>query len=358
MRTRAMLLGAVMVLAACGRQDDDQFAEATPDLAGLTLELTGAAEEKALVSEEGVQRQGLHAEAPQLLKETRQAIGWLNAHVRKVVEPIAELVAAGGAKIAPGDSRVYGPKDRGNATFRLTVKRLSAERFAYKLEAKPLGSGDEAYKLVAGGTLAKGQLPHRGRGTFGVDVDALKSVDSSVKGAGKLFCGFAHVGDTKTLLYMLKGFSPDTSTIEPVTAAFVGHRLMPSRATRIRLAALTNLENSPTAAKELVRARVRYLPGVGGRADALATGGDVPQGKVYFASACWDAQEHEGFAVLRLCTRGDLTSCQVLATRGQRENCKPGLESEAAPPENELDGALEEGAPAEGVVAPTEMPSE
>ncbi|MBI3180663.1 MAG: hypothetical protein HYZ28_00725 [Myxococcales bacterium] len=354
---QTLLWGALLVFAAgCGRQNDDAFAEAAPDIEGLTLELSGAAAEQALMSEDGVQRQGLHENPPELLKHTRQAVAWLNGHVRKAVEPIVELIASGAGKVAPGDSRIYGPKDRGNATYRLTIKRLSVERFNWKLEAKPLGSGDEAYKAVAAGTLVKGALPHRGRGTIGIDVDTLKSIDSSIKGAGKLFCGFAHVGDTKTLVYLLKGFTPDVSAVDPVSAAFVGHRLMPSKATRVRLAAKVNLGDSPTAAKEFIRARARYIPGVGGRADALATEGDVPAGKVYFGSACWDAQEHEGFAILRLCNKGDLVNCTVVATRGDLSNCKPGVESAEAPPEDELDTTLEQGAPADGVVAPSGMP--
>lgn len=362
-RLKTILLSALVVMAtACGRAGDDEFAEATPDLEGLSLEISGdGSEGAALVSEDGLGQsaQGLGENAPELLKNARQGVAYLNANVKRIVEPIAELVAAGASKTSTGDTKVYGPKDKGNVTYRFTIKRTAPKRFGWRLEAKPLGSDDSAYQVVMGGFITKeGQpRPHRGRGAIGIDLDALKSIDGTLTGQGKLLCGFAHVGDAKVLAYSLKGFTSDPAVHAPVTAAFVGHRLMPSRATRIRLATLHDLADSPTDLKELVRARVRYLPGVGGRADALATGGDVPEGKVYVASACWDAQEQEGFAVLRLCVKGQPASCEIVAKRGEISNCKPGLEAEALPPENPEDATLEDESPAEDVSAPASMPS-
>lgn len=349
---------AVLWVAACGRREDDAFAEAAPaDPSAFTLELSGA-NEMALVAEDGeagIQKQGLHGESPELLQQARQGIVWLNQNVRRAIEPIAELIAEGKSQMQPGDARVWGPKDKGNATYRLTIKRLSADRFAWKLEAKSIGAPDSDYKMVAVGQLVKGERPHRGRGSLGIDFDALRSIDGAIKAQGKLFCGFAHVGESKVLIYVLKGFTPDIAVHEPISAAFVGHKNDITRVRRVRLATKFNLKDSPTEAKEFVRMRARYIPGVGGRADALATGGDVPAGKAYLASACWDAQEHEGFFVLRLCTLGQPASCQVVATRGQPSNCRAGLQDEELPPENENDTSSEPESPA--VVEPvTEMP--
>ncbi|MFZ5470370.1 MAG: hypothetical protein ACOZIN_13115 [Myxococcota bacterium] len=354
-QVRAVVLGAALLaVVGCGRGGDDSFAEATPDFDGLSLEISGAASEGAALS--GTTQQGLGENAPEYLKNAREAVANLNAHVKKAIEPIAELVAANVGKTQPGDSKVYGPKDRGNATYRFTIKRQTQVRFGWLLQAKPLGADDSAYKAIAAGALTKGELPHRGRGVIGIDLDNLKAVDSATKGQGKLLCGFAHVGDTKTLVYGLKGFTPDASVHEPVNAAFVGHRLMPSRATRVRMASFSNVVKT-TDAKELVRSRVRYIPGIGGRADVLATGGDVPAGKVYVGSACWDAQENEGFAVLRVCDRGQPLTCQVVETRGQLSNCQREVEREELPPENAEDLSLEPEAPAGDIAPPGEMPS-
>ncbi|MHB8877415.1 MAG: cupredoxin domain-containing protein [Myxococcaceae bacterium] len=353
------ILGVALLLAGgCGRGADDKYAEATPDFAGLSMEISGAASEgSALVSDEGAQRQALGGSAIEYLENARTTVGHLNAAVKRAVTPIAELVAANAGKAAPGDVMVYGPKDRGTATYKFTIKKLTEIRFGWKLEAKAIGAADTDYRIVAAGALTKGQQPHRGRGSIGVDLTALKAIDTTVKAEGRLFCGFAHVGDTKTLVYLGKGFTTDPATMQPTDGAFVGHRLMPSKATAVRLVSLTNLADSPTVAKELVRTRVRFIPGVGGRADILATGGDVPAGKAYWGSACWDAQEEEGFAILRLCTKGPPVDCQVIATRGLLSNCRPGLETEQLPPEDPQATELEPEAPADEVSPPAAMPS-
>ena len=132
---------------------------------------------------------------------------------------------------------------------------------------------------------------------------------------------------------------------------------MPSKATSVRFAGRINLKDSATAAQELVVARTRFIPGTGGRADFIATQGDVPAGKAFFGSACWDAQEKEGFAILRLCEKasaGQGPSCQVIATRGQLSNCRL---LESLPPEDPSAAGAEPEAPATDVGEPTVMPS-
>ena len=121
---------------------------------------------------------------------------------------------------------------------------------------------------------------------------------------------------------------PNLANHEPVTGAFVGHRRQPSGATRVRVFGKYNLKNTATAAKENVFATVRFIPGTGGRADVLASGGDIAADKVFIGSACWDAQEMEKFRILRQCTKGQsLASCTVVpgSEVGTRTAC-PGAE--------------------------------
>jgi hypothetical protein len=350
---------ALLSLVGCGRAIDEQYTEATPDFDGLALEITGAASEgQALTA--GQRSDGVDdGSAPEYLRHTRNGVAALNAKVKAFLEPIAALAASEKGTAVSANVRMYGPKDHGGATYRLFIQKQTEARFGWRLDAKTVGAEDATYKPVGAGAITKGELPHRGRGGLGLDFDVLGTIDAAVKARGKLLVGFAHVGDTKTLVYGLKGFSADPATHQPIDAAFVGHRLMPSRATSVRMATYANLAESPSAAtKELVRSRVRWIPGVGGRADLLVTEGDVPVGKIYVGSACWDAVEKEGFAILRLCTKGQLGSCEVVGTpRGQPSNCKPGLEKEALPAENAQDTTAEEGAPSEDVVAPPGMPS-
>ena len=103
-----------------------------------------------------------------------------------------------------------------------------------------------------------------------------------------------------------------------------------------------------------------FQPGTGGRADLLATGGDIPAGHAYVGTACWDAQEQEGFKALRDCvkgTDGKPGSCTVLFKEGQILNCAADFRNtEMDPPaENPNDSTQEPGAPSE---TPDEAPSD
>lgn len=353
-------MSAVMaVLAACtGGGADSQYAEAAPtDVSALTLEIAGTADEGAALESSDVTRQGLNG-GPEFLEIGRARVKALNGAVRMVVTPIAELVAQNAGSMKPGDVAVFGPKTKNGATYKLTMKKVAVGRFAWKLEGKPETAADTEYKGFAAGTLAKGQLPGHGKGSIGVDFDILKTIDPSVKPAGKLLCGFAHVADTKTLVYALKGFTPDPAVEQPMSAHFVGHRLMPSKATSVRVAGRFNLKDSATTAQELVRARIQWVPGVGGRGAIVATEGDVPAGKIYIGHGCWDAQEQEGFQILRSCDRGVLptaATCAVIYTRGQLSNCK--LNEPQLPPEDLEDATVEPDAPSGDVIPPADMPS-
>ena len=50
---KSMMLGAVLMLAACGGTvQDTEYVEATPDLAGTSLEISGASDEGAALTAE------------------------------------------------------------------------------------------------------------------------------------------------------------------------------------------------------------------------------------------------------------------------------------------------------------------
>jgi hypothetical protein len=316
---KSMMLGAALVLAACGKDagvDDTAFVEATPDLAGTSLEINSAAaaEDGAALIAEGfsVNEGELNGQGQEFLEGARVQAKAVNAALKEAITPIVELVNAGGAEAEPGDVLVYGPKDRANATFLFTIKKVTEQRYVWKLQARPLGSTDAAaYKIVAAGGLTKGAAAHRGRGTIGITLDNLKSVAPNFPGQGKLMASFAHTaGNDKALSYRLANFTPNPANLEPVTGAFVGHRLQPSGATRVRVFGKYNLQNTATEQKENVFARLRFIPGIGGRADVFAGGGDIAADKYFIGSACWDAQEMEKFRILRQCTKGQpLTSC-------------------------------------------------
>jgi len=333
-----MAAALVAAFAGCGR-GDEEFTDATPDMDSVALEISNQAAEGVTTSGlEGSSSQGVGS-VPEFLQDARDGIRSLNEALRSAVEPIAAMVAKNG-KIEAGQARVYGPFDRDGATYRLTVKRLQAAtadagaRFAWKLEAKPAGADDTAYLIVMAGGIARGLEPHHGRGVIGVNLDNLKLVKGDTfHGQGKLLAAFAHVENAagtlqaKSLAYLLRGFTPDATAHDPVDAAFVGHKLLPSGATGVRIVAKVNIDSTATAAKETVGLRVKWIPGVGGAGVMRASGGDIADGTWYRGFACWDAQEMEGFKVVESCTlnaTSGLPDCSVVQTAGALANCRPG----------------------------------
>ncbi|HEY8210740.1 MAG TPA: hypothetical protein VIG99_24820 [Myxococcaceae bacterium] len=369
-----MAAALVAALAGCGR-GDEEWTEATPDMESLALEISNqAAEGVSTAGLEGTSTQGVGS-APEFLQAARDGIRELNGMLRRAVEPIAGLVAKDG-KIEPGQVRVYGPQDREGATWRLTMRRLEAARgeagakVAWKLEAKPVGAEDSAYLIVMAGAIARGIEAHHGRGVIGMNLDNLKLVlGDAFPGQGKLLMAFAHVesargnAEAKSLAYLLRGFTPNLANHEPVDAAFVGHKLFPSGATGIRLAAKVNIDSTATAAKETVALRVKWLPGVGGAGVIRAWGGDIAEGQWYRGFACWDAQEQEGFKVVESCTLDAATgrpNCSVVQTAGALVNCRPGTARAEVPELEESDVTStipEAGAPVDVLAVPADMPS-
>jgi hypothetical protein len=330
---------------------------ASPESAALQLELTGDSSEglAAESADWGASRQALSGNAPEYLQHTRDAIKALNTAVAKVVEPAAAAVAANAQKLQVGDKRSYGPTDKGGATFMFNMVKITDRVFGWELQAKPIGGADAQYVKVMGGIFHQGDLPHRGEGAMGADLDKLASVDNTFHGNGQILIGFAHVGGYKILTYALHQFSPDVTQFEPVDAVFWGWK-SPLGEAHVKLAAYANIADSATAAKELLLLHARWLPGVGGRADALALGGDVTEGHVIAVNACWDrdGSDVNGFLLVRACAAGSgLAGCTVIKTAGSPANCR--LDDEQLPAQDPMDATQDPGAP-QSTTPPASMP--
>jgi hypothetical protein len=335
----------VLALAACGGSNTtDNFAAATPDVAGLALETSGGASDGLALRADGLGSTASALTAVttsscqpwQFLCRIREGVKGINQYVRAVVEPVEALAQTKPAS-ETADTRVYGPIDAPAtspvATFRLTVKRdVDADTFKWKLEGKSVGTDDSKYVVVLAGKLKKGELPHRGRGVLAIDLTKLSALNQSglpvdgFKGAGQVLVSFAHVGQAKSLAYVLKGFIPDTTVAgaTPLDAAFVGHKT-PSGEARVRLASVDEyLAPNPglvlvpaDAGPELLLARARWVPGLGGRAAVLVkdtvSPGDVatygPSATIPFVPdfflgvSCFDKDELEGYHRLFACTK-------------------------------------------------------
>jgi hypothetical protein len=376
--TKASLTLAALLAAACGSNTStEQLGAAVPDAAGLSLEATGAASESASLEASAALTADTHSPALtasglDYLPAIRAAIHDLNQGVQQFFAPIAQLLTTQGQDIVVGESKSFGPLDQGGVTYLLTVKHLGPQRFAWKLEGKPTGAAaDVAFTGLAVGTVfhAAADAIHRGRGQIGIDLDAFKTVKPGFAGQGKLYGAYSHydvgasagasavAGESKTLVYVLRDFTLDASAHPPVSAAFVGHKTAAGvRAVRVLYYGdLPQFVGNPDHA-ELLLGRARYNPGVGGRADALVTGGDVPNGELIYGAECWDGSENLTWQKVWVCTGPG--ACTVQSETGNVSACDVELRTDA--PEAPTDGTstvLEPGAPDPTLAAPLGMPS-
>src|SRR5215813_2196487 len=374
------VVAGLLLAVGCGsstNQPDPQQA-AVPTFAGISAEVTGTASEDAALTMDGTQVQALSGNA-EWLPKIREAIKSLNDGLRSAFLPVEQLVLTQGPSQNRGQLYIYGPFDKDGFSYLLLVTRVAGNHFAWKLEVKKTGDQDSAYVAFAAGTTFKapGDGAHRGRGTIGVDLDAYKTVNTSFPGQGKLFVAFSHhrVGmagadggtddlKSKTLIYVLKNFSADTSKWQPVDAVFYAHKNGASGVTSVRVVAYADIPEIPndTPAKELFLGRARFNPGVGVRAEVAVLLGDLGN-NIFFGRECWDATEMLVFRATALCgpgqlpgtgtctwtTTGDPAACRVVLAQGERDDVEPGDIDMSAPDSDAPAGDLP--------VPPSTMPS-
>jgi hypothetical protein len=271
---------------------------------------------------------GSTSAVPELLAKARLGADTINAGVGQAMNPIVLLV-----KTRPnraGDTLTYGPLRSGSASYVFTVKKLSNDNksFSWELEAKPQSSGEDL-KTVAGGTInVSNDTPPVTRSTLGIDGDALAAADNSLRSQGTLLLGASDNGTTNVLRFRLKGFTPDTTRADPVDAAAIGVRHGQDQ-NELRVVLKTNLEETKTDAEELVIVKLDWQKADGARADAIAVGGDIPQGQELRISTCVPASLDFASAstVSVTCDITD-TSC---SSSNSELMCPAALQSDTAP---------------------------
>jgi hypothetical protein len=266
----------------------------------------------------------------------------LNQALRDFLQPIAALVRNTEPDEIQGNVAEWGPVTRGATEYRLFVKRGLLRRYGWLLQARPDGDDGE-YASVAAGSIDVGAVARRGRGTLGVDLDALGDVDPTIAARGKILGAFAHDAAGTVLAYGLKDFTRDAEDTTPIDAAFQGVHLAGGY-NRVRVAFYGNLPETATDAEELVLARVRNHRGDGGRADLLVTGGDIADGSIWVVSECWDAGLASVYRVVRECPGDGVGGerCVERSSTGDASACLRDLRQPELPPvdpEEHLDDA-------------------
>jgi hypothetical protein len=372
--TKLSLLATAVLAAACGSSSNntasDPLAAAVPDSPGTSLEATGASSEDANPSSNiSMPLDGGIASGLEFLPVIRQGIHDLNQGMQQFFTPIGQLIATQGTDIVVGTSKIYGPLDQGGVTYQLTVKRFATNRYAWLLQGKTSGSASTvAFTSLAAGTLfhAATDEAHRGRGQIGVDLDAFASVSPGSLGEGKIYVAYSNydvadtsglAGDEKTLVYVLDKFTVDSSAHPAVSAAFVGHKTRTGvRAARVAYYGEIPALGGNTSLNELLLGRARFNPGVGGRADALLAGGNVPAGTAVYGAECWDVSESLTWQKVWNCDISTL-ACTVEGETGSAAACAVDLQTDdREAPSDSTSTTLEVGAPDPSVTATSTMP--
>jgi hypothetical protein len=378
MKTKSIRMGlGIGVLAlgavACGAQNDqgreNAFLAGVPEEGALQLSITDDPATEALASDDdqvgavassdALGSLSLHLDAPAAdgLARPRQAVQELNQALRDFLQPIAALVRNQEPDQVEGNVAEWGPVTRGATEYRFFVRKGILRRFGWLLQARPDGSSDE-FANVATGAIQVGAEVRRGRGVVGVDLDALGDVDPTVHARGQVLAAFAHGAAGTVLAYGVKDFTRDADDTTPVDAAFQGVHLT-GGFNRVRLAFHGNLPETATSAEELVLARVRHRRGEGGRADLLVTGGDIPNGKLWLVSECWNAQLSSGYRVVRECPGDGIggARCEEKSSKGDPAACLRDLMEPEFPPVDAQAPMADPESPEQDLLPPTEMPS-
>jgi hypothetical protein len=376
-----MTLGA-LALSACSSspEGDDspapgvaaqdsrsEYEAGVPELGALEVALTDDVEADGLATEDDAIAADGIADAldeVQLDDESAadgvlrpgQAVRELNQALREFLQPIAALVRNTSPGPIEGNVVEWGPVTRGATEYRLFVKRGLLRRYGWLLQARPAGDDDE-YANVAAGNIDVGNRVRRGRGTIGVDLDALGDVDPTVAARGKILGAFAHNPAGTVLAYGLKDFTRDADDTTPIDAAFQGVHLARGY-NRVRVAFYGNLPETASDAEELVLARVRNHRGEGGRADLLVTGGDIADGAIWVVSECWDAGFTSVYRVVRECPGDGIGGerCVERSSSGEASACLGDLRQPELPPANPEEHMDDSESPDAELTPPEAMP--
>ena len=299
--------------------------------------------------------QAVESDVAPELAHARGAVRALNQSLRHFMEPIVALVRDTEPTSTMGRVKVWGPVTRGATEFRFTLRHGTLRHYGWVLEARAEGSNGP-FTTVAAGGITVGFAPRRGRGTVGIDLDALASVDPTVVAKGALLARFAHGAAGSIVGYRLRGFASDADAT-PVDALVQGVHLK-GGTNRLRLAYHGNLPETATSAPEFVLARVRHQRGEGGRADLLVTGGDVANGHVWVVNECWSSALAAGFRRVVDCPGDGIGGerCEVVATMGDASACRA-LFAQAELPPADAEAPMSDSESPEGdVMPPDAMP--
>ena len=340
---------AVLLLAAAacsgGSTSEQSFRDAAPTTAGLSMNVDAAPATSAAAADAATppapppMMDAASPCHPHLFVRTETLAARWNRHVAKALRRIEHVIAR-----TPGLStgaQVQWDETQGGVEIRFTMTR-SGDVYTWTLELRPAGGTDAQWATVSSGhvdrTGATG--PNQGTGAFTVDLDALHQAIPAETSQGKIDATFALTAAKRVLDVTVAGvvWDPDSDGdglghVAPVNAAYhyvrepgVGGSLSMTDSMVFLCPA-----DPALAASDVTLASRWYRASDGavhGRADAKATGGQIPSGDAILGVTCHqgatDSTAAEGYWMMKLQDPTKAT-VQSWGPAGGTSACDPAL---------------------------------
>jgi hypothetical protein len=265
---------------------DQEALNAAPSFDTLSLDM----EDSDALPPQALTKEDCH---PHLFQRTREVVGFLNAHIAKVVAR-ADAVIDLHPKLAVGTTRTW-QKDVLGYSVKFELDKTGDGAYSYSTSMKAASDPETAFVMVSSGTIAKTDgTPHTGSGTVHMDFTALETLLKEMNAAqGQIDVKFAVDGKTKTLIVTTTNFKPEGDPRPPRSATYVFQRTKGVGGSfkfteEVELFCPANpmheIANVDTVARW---SRMNGKFSV--RADAKGSGGQIAAGNTWLGLTCADA---------------------------------------------------------------------
>jgi hypothetical protein len=234
----------------------------------------------------------------------------VNVALQGILAPVEALARGDGSDNGAG-RRLFGPADLPTsgaklATYRLFTRQLTGQRFAYQLQAKPLGASDDHYIPVMSGTSGSFTASRRGRGALIASFDNLHGVNPAAFPArGTAIIAAAQGNDAaKGVLTRLIDFQAN-GTSTPYNGILAGDRDS-DNLNHFRVPYTADAVQG--GGDEDVVSRFAWQAAGGGQALSVITNGGVDAGTYVLLHSCWAAPQQLVFREWRTCAQTETPS--------------------------------------------------
>ncbi len=303
---------ATLFLVAC-QPPADEYRNALPDRETIEVDVPA---QDSTASGLGSKTSALVGEPADLYTNTYYTARDINV-LGKFVVDLVETIASYPATTLDETSATWGPfsEEREPNEFKLTIRKDAdvATRYEWAIEGRH--KSEKEFITLARGAFEPDEDPDFGRGWFVLDFEAIRSLDPSENEAGRVAYAFEKNAEGVSVRVH---FAATTDAGERLEAGYA-YGEDKSGAGFILFSTPIDVHEGP--ALEDVIIRTRWTPSGAGRADVIASGGDIGD-DVFEGSQCWGddfVSSYEQFSVNR----------EVIANDGEAKTCVLDV---AAPP--------------------------